>query len=320
MSEPARVTRLAPSPTGALHLGNARTFLINWALARRLGWRVVLRIEDLDTPRTKKGADIQAIDDLRWLGMDWDEGPHYQLRDLAPYREVLDRLWRDGLIYACTCTRREIEQAQSAPHGSDHELRYPGTCRPAPDVPPARRSPPTHAAYALRLIVPPGELAFEDAFAGPQRHDVQAQVGDFIVASKAMLPAYQLAVVVDDARQGVNEVVRGDDLLRSAARQIVLQRMIGITPPPRYWHVPLVLGEDGRRLAKRHGDTRLASYRERGVPAERIIGLLGYWCGAAGRREPMTARAFLDGFDIGRLDSHPVTFTQEDHAWLVAGT
>ncbi len=311
-----KTTRLAPSPTGALHLGNARTFLVNWALARQRRWRVVLRIEDLDTPRTKPAATQQAIDELAWLGLDWDDGPHDQWADLSPYRHALGELGARGLIYPCTCTRSEIERAQSAPHEDDHELRYPGTHRPADPRPIAYR-PDDEVAW--RLIVPDATVAFDDAVQGRIAINVQQQVGDFVVATKRGLPAYQLAVVVDDARQGVTDIVRGDDLLRSAARQLLLYDMLNRAPTPTYWHLPLVLGPDGRRLAKRHGDTRLALYRDRGVPAERLVGLLAAWSGVAPRR-PMTAAAFAERFDLAALDRRPVTFTDDDDAWLLEQT
>lgn len=309
-----RVTRLAPSPTGALHLGNARTFLINWALARRNGWRIVLRIEDLDTPRTKAGADQQAIDDLRWLGMDWDDGPHYQVADLSPYEAALSELDRKRLTYACTCTRSEIQAAQSAPHAGDHELRYPGTCRDRPAGSIDGATP-----KAVRVRVDDQMVTFTDAFAGDQQHVPGEQVGDFVIATKAGLPAYQLAVVVDDHRQGVTDVVRGDDLLRSAARQLLLYRMLSFGPEPTYTHVPLVLGPDGRRLAKRHGDTRIAAYRERGVAAERVIGLLAFWCGLCPAPTPLPIGEFLDRFDLSKLPHKPVTMTEENEAWLLDG-
>ncbi|MEX0775248.1 MAG: tRNA glutamyl-Q(34) synthetase GluQRS [Phycisphaeraceae bacterium] len=321
-----RTTRLAPSPTGALHLGNARTFMINWALARQQGWRIVLRIEDLDSPRVKAGADRQAIDDLTWLGTDWDppgppgSPPRYQLADLSPYRQALASLCQRGLTYPCRCTRKEIEQAQSAPHEDDHELRYPGTCRPRTGdsvnaLGDAMLTP--EQATATRLIVPDQDITFDDQLHGLQVVNVQRQVGDFIVATKAGLPAYQLAVVVDDARQHVTDVVRGDDLLPSTARQILLYRLLDLGPPPRYWHLPLVLGSDAKRLAKRHGDTRLAWYREQGVPVERVIGLLAHWCGIGGTLTALSPREFLQRFDLGRLPITPVTFTQQEHDWLL---
>ena len=295
----APLTRLAPSPTGALHLGNARSFLINWAMARRNGWGIALRIEDLDTPRVKAGADLQALDDLRWLGVDWDEGPYWQKREMGPYTRALASLRERGLVYACRCSRREIDAAASAPHAEDHEQRYPGLCR---DL-----GLPLDASNALRLRTPPGVVSFDDSFAGPQSVDVQASVGDFVLWTKAGLPAYQLAVVVDDARQGVTQVVRGDDLLGSTGRQIWLYRLLGLGSPPRYTHLPLVCGPDGRRLAKRHGDTRLASLREAGVAAEAVVGLVAWWSGLVERPEAMDSRGFLDRFDLERVPRAPVT-------------
>jgi glutamyl-tRNA synthetase len=288
-------------------------------MARRAGWRVLLRIEDLDGPRVKPESIGQTVDVLRWLGIDWDERVADQSSDLAPCREALASLHQRGLIYPCACTRKEIERAQSAPHAEDGETRYPGTCRdrqsPGSKVPSPTSTPP--GATAWRLRVPEGPIAFEDALYGPQAIDVQAEVGDFIVATKQGLPAYQLAVVVDDARQGVTQVVRGDDLLGSTPRQVLLYRLLSPgSPPPRYTHLPLVVGEDGRRLAKRHGDTRLATYRDAGVPPERVIGLLAWWSGVSAAREPMSATAFAERFDLARLPRERVVFRKEDDAWL----
>jgi glutamyl-tRNA synthetase len=308
MAEAPRTTRLAPSPTGALHLGNARTFLVNWALARQRGWRVRLRVEDWDTPRIKPWATEQALADLAWLGLDWDEAePLFQSEDRGPYEAARDRLWRAGLLYPCACTRRDIQAAASAPHGG--ERRYPGTCRPAG----AAQAP--GPSTARRFRAPPGPESFDDAWAGPQAVDVQAEVGDFVVWTKADAPAYQLAVVVDDIRQDVTDVVRGDDLLGSAARQSQLYRALGAAPP-RWWHLPLVRGDDGRRLAKRHGDTRLSQYREAGVPAARVRGLLAYWCGLHPRRVPFSVQDFLEAFDPARVPESSITYTEEDDAWL----
>lgn len=324
------VTRLAPSPTGALHLGNARTFLINWALAKQQGWRVVFRIEDLDGPRIDPQASQGAIDTLTWLGLDWEGEPLYQSHDLAPYRDALANLYRHGAIYPCTCTRKEIVNAQSAPHEDEHELRYPGTCRP-PEASPRETGPKAsdsssphevflqESATAWRVAVPDEPLTYQDVIHGQQSFNIQQQVGDFVVASKAGLPAYQLAVVVDDARQGVTQVVRGDDLLGSACRQLYLYQILDLSPIPTYTHLPLVLGPDGRRLAKRHGDTRVSTYRQRGVTARRIIGLLARWSRITDRYDEMSAQTFAQQFDLTKLGHDPITMTQEDEAWLLDG-
>ena len=316
---PARpaTTRLAPSPTGALHLGNARTFVVNWALARRRGWRVLLRVEDLDTPRTKEGAADQAIEDLRWLGLDWDEGPSFQAPLLGPggpYAAALEQLRAAGHTYPCPATRRDLEAASAPNEGDPPEPRYPNLWRPP--APP----PPAGVPLAERLIVPAGDVRFRDEVAGPQAFNVHATVGDFVLRTKAGLPGYQLAVVVDDARQGVTHVVRGDDLLPSTARQVLLYERLSLGPPPAYLHLPLVRGADGRRLAKRHGDTRVASYREAGVPAGRVLALLARWSGmpAGVAGDSLTAGAFADAFDLARLPPGDITFTEEDHAWLTA--
>ena len=294
--------------------GNVRTFLINWALARQNGWRIVLRIEDLDTPRTKAGADKQAITDLEWLGLDWDDGPFYQAVNLAPYHDALLTLQRKSLLYPCRCTRRDIERAASAPHGDDHELRYPGTCRPLSGGKPGADS----AVAAWRLLVPDEPVAFDDQLQGRISCNVQRQVGDFVVATKAGLPAYQLAVVVDDVRQGVTDVVRGDDLLDSTTRQILLYRYLYPDRAlPGWWHLPLVVGPDGRRLAKRHGDTRLSSYREQGVPVQRIVGLLGQWSGIIKSVRPMSIEEFREGFSLKRLVREAVVMRPENHEWLM---
>lgn len=317
MSE--RVTRLAPSPTGALHLGNVRTFLLNWGAARQGGWRIVMRIEDLDGPRVKPEAAAQALDVLAWLGMDWDGEPIYQSHDLSPYDEAIELLDRKGLVYPCPATRREIEAAASAPHADEHELRYPGLYRPRPrNIEDSGPPPiPPDAETATRLIVPDGPIAFTDEAHGAQAVDVQQQVGDFVVHTKANLPAYQLAVVVDDARQAVTDVIRGDDLLRSTARQVLLYGCLDLGPPPRYRHVPLIYGPDGRRLAKRHGDTRVASYRDHhAAPPEKIIGLVAQWCGLTDTRTALSADEFLALFDWDKLPPDPITLTPEDDAWL----
>ena len=309
-------TRLAPSPTGALHLGNARTFLINWLLARQLGWRIILRIEDLDGPRIKKGADRQAIDDLRWLGIDWDDGPIYQSARLSEYRRAIDRLLAQHLAYPCICTRSEATTAASAPHAEDGALVYPGTCRGrfasvAEAIAAAGRAP------ALRFAIPPRQIEFTDHFQGLRRFDPLHQLGDFVIAKADGTPAYQLAVVVDDANMGVTHVIRGDDLIDSTPRQILLYHALGLGEHiPQYYHLPLIRGSDGRRLAKRHGDTRLSHYRQLGVPPSRILALIARWSGMPALA-PSTASDLLPHFNLSRLPRQDITFTPDDDRWLL---
>ncbi len=306
------VTRLAPSPTGALHLGNARTFLVNWALARRRGWRIVLRVEDLDTPRNKPGATDQALRDLEWLGIDWDEGPIVQSHDADHHRAAMERLARRGLVYPCELTRAQVEASASAPQeGVGREVRFPPELRPEVG---AREFDAPNTGW--RFVTPSRAVEFDDEFAGPQSHRPGDVIGDFIVWTVRGQAAYQLAVVVDDARQGVTHVVRGDDLLESAARQVLLYEALEAGPAPRYCHLPLVKGEDGRRLAKRHGDTRVARYRDAGVERERLVGLAAWWCGVESSRRAVSPGEFVERFRLDRMSHSPVVFGPEDDAWL----
>ena len=309
------VTRLAPSPTGALHLGNARTFVVNWLLARQRGWRVLMRVEDLDGPRTKKGAAEQALDELRWLALDWAEPPVYQSARHDAYAAALRQLIDAGWAYPCTCSRKDVQLAAGAPHAEDATGAYPGTCRGRYESAEAATTA-TGRPVAWRLRVPDEPVAFTDEFAGPQTHDLRASCGDFVIHRNEGLAGYQLAVVVDDADAGVDAIVRGDDLLESAARQIHLRRLLGLAGEVGYWHLPLVVGEDGRRLAKRHGDTRLSHYRAAGCPPQRILGLLGYWSGLLDRRREADLPELLARFDIGRLSAAPIVFTRDDSDFL----
>ncbi len=272
----------------------------------------MLRIEDLDTPRVKPGAIDSTIDILRWLGMDWDEGPLVQSADLEPYGAAMRGLAGRGSAYPSDLTRGQVEAAASAPQEGVHETPFPASLRPTLT---AREfdDPGTN----WRFATPAGMVRFADAFAGSQEYEPARTVGDFVIWTRRAQPSYQLAVVVDDHRQGVTQVVRGDDLLDSAARQLLLYRALGRAPEPAYTHLPLVRGPDGKRRAKRHGDTRLETYRGAGVPPERVVGLVAAWSGAAERHRPMTAQEFARAFDLARLPRNDVTFTQEDHAWLL---
>ena len=309
-----RRTRLAPSPTGALHLGNARTFAINWALARRSGWAVTLRIEDLDHPRVKPETIAQTREDLTWLGLDWDEELPLQSADLSPYAEALRQLAAAGRIFRCDLTRRDIAAAQSAPHERETGLHYERSLRPS-DAGAATVDPDQSATW--RFLVDDRNITVQDAFAGASTCNLSETGGDFPVWTATGGPAYQLAVAVDDARQGMTDVLRGDDLLPSAARQQALQRALNL-PTPRWWHVPLVRGEDGRRLAKRHGDTRLASFRHSGVPADRVMGLVAYWCGMLDTPISMNAAAFRDVLDMAAISKQDITLTPEHISWITS--
>ena len=269
------VGRFAPTPSGRMHVGNVFAALMAWLGARSQGGRLVLRIEDLD-PRGKNPDAAQIlIDDLRWLGLDWDEGPFYQSKRLDVYAEALEALAQQGLTYPCFCTRAELHAA-SAPHASDGTFIYPGTCRNLSREEVALRS--ASRAPATRLRVPEtgdplGTIGFTDLVYGKQREVLSRDCGDFLVRRSDGVFAYQLAVVVDDGLMGVNQVVRGHDLLSSTARQIYAQRLLGYEEPA-YAHVPLLVAPDGRRLSKRDKDLDLGALRAQGVAAPQIIGRL----------------------------------------------
>jgi glutamyl-tRNA synthetase len=312
-------TRLAPSPTGALHLGNARTFLVNWLLARRMGWKILLRIEDLDGPRVKAGADRDLIDDFQFLGLDWDDGPVYQSARADVYRAAIDSLMEHGLAYPCVCSRREVDLAPSAPHAEDGSAVYPGTCRGKfASLDGAKRKSGKNPA--IRFAAADREVAFEDGFAGRQAINVAWRLGDFVIAKAHGLAAYQLAVVVDDLEAGITDIVRGDDLLESTFRQILLYEALGAGERiPRFVHLPLVVGQDGRRLAKRHGDTRVAMYRGLGVRRSRLLGMLARWCGMVDADEIDHPRDLIERLDLRTISPSPIVFTPGDDAWLRQG-
>jgi glutamyl-tRNA synthetase len=296
--------RLAPSPTGKLHLGTARTSLVAWLAARAAGGELILRIEDLDLPRVVAGAAQALIDDLRWLGLDWDEGPdiggtcgpYCQAQRSAHYDAARARLERAGQLFRCTCTRSEVQAASSAPHG-DLGPRYPGTCRAAPQRPGRPAS--------LRFRMHQGE-PFVDRLQGPQ----PASVGDDFVVQRSDGPyAYQLAVVVDDIAMGITQVVRGADLLSSTPRQIALYRALS-AEPPTFVHVPLVLGPDRQRLAKRSGSIAIADYRAASLAPERVIGALAASLNLGQPGELLRPPDLLPRFELSRLPREPMVLNE----------
>lgn len=318
------IGRLAPSPTGALHLGNVRTFMIAWLRVRSCGGKIILRNEDLDHPRHQAGADAAIVEDLKWLGFDWDEGPDiggpsapYDQSSRTPiYRAALDRLLERGLVYPCVCSRKDCEEGQSAPHLADG-IHYSGRCR-------GRFASYAEAAATLeaprlpawRFKVPENTMVdFTDVFAGPQHQNVSEQTGDFVLARDPDGAGYMLAVVVDDAAMGVTEVVRGDDLLPATGRQLLLFQALGLTPPA-FLHVPMVIGPEGLRLAKRHGDTRIRACREAGISPETILGVLAWWSGWAAWGEKLSLRDLLTRFDLAKLPHERIVLTDEVKRFL----
>ena len=285
--------RFAPSPTGTLHLGNLRTALLAWLFARSAGSEFLVRMEDLDPGRVKPGSAAEQLADLAAIGLDWDGEVVFQSERLDVYADALDRLRGDGLLYECFCTRAEVREASSAAHGPLPEGAYPGTCLRlnAAELAEKRAAgrPP-----ALRVRADAAVVGFQDRLLG----FVESVVDDFVVRRNDGAPAYNLAVVVDDAAQRIGEVVRGSDLVDSTPRQLWLARALGVAEPV-HAHVPLVLGPDGARLAKRHGDVTL-----REVGAGEAVA----WMGSSLGLEGSTARELLASFDAERLPSADTRF------------
>jgi len=314
MSQSRLVTRLAPSPTGELHLGNARTFLVNYALARQNGWEIVLRVEDIDHTRVRPETVQRAVDDLAWLGITWHQGPQLQSDNRPAHDEALSKLFENGDVYPCVCSRADIQNAASAPHAADGAAVYPGTCRASlASRPTLARAVEHHAAVRYRWDQE--SFGFVDGFAGPQHWNPRQELGDFVVAQNDGTPSYHLAVVVDDLASRVTHVVRGDDLLDSVPRQAALYGALGARDIiPQYFHLPLVVGPDGKRLAKRHAaelpaDTRLARLRTHGVEPERVIGVIAELCGM-GEIDAMTTGEFVERFCLERLPRSRVAVTK----------
>lgn len=307
------VGRLAPSPTGVLHLGNARSFLLAWLSTRARGGTLLMRIEDIDGPRVKAGATEQVLSDLEWLGLDFDGAPSQQSERLSIYEREVLRLIREGRAYPCVCSRKEVENAASAPHESWQDaVSYPGTCRERFESL-AHAKEATGRDAAVRFRVDVEAVPFDDGFLGPQDGLI---CGDFVIQKRDGGPAYQLAVVVDDAAGFVTEVLRGDDLLVSTPRQLLLYDALGLASPPRFFHVPLVVGEDGLRLAKRHGDTSLRRFRQDGVSAPQLVGYLAYLCGFRDRPEPRRPAELLAHFDLQKLRREPAVAREP---WCIGG-
>jgi glutamyl-tRNA synthetase len=294
-----------------------RTALLAWLQVRHAGGRFVLRMEDIDKPRSRPELAQQCLEDLRWLGLDWDEGPdvggpyspYTQSEREELYHDALRRLTDEGWVYPCYCSRAEIMAIASAPHGLSAEgPAYPGTCRTlTPDERAeraARGKPPS-----LRFAMPDQPTSFVDGVAGPQSFPAGAG-GDFVVHRADGIVGYQLAVVVDDAAMCMTDVLRGWDLLDSTPRQIWLYRALGLEAP-RFAHVPLLVGADGQRLSKRHGSVTVAGLRQAGASPERVVGHLAWLSGLIDRPEPVTPTELVPAFDLAKIPTTPETVTDD---------
>lgn len=312
-SQPADNTvvgRFAPTPSGRMHAGNVFSALLAWLAVRSANGRMVLRIEDLD-PRAQNPEVAQTLmDDLAWLGLYWDEGPYYQSKRSDLYANALASLQQKGLLYPCFCTRSQLHAA-SAPHASDGTYVYAGTCRNL--TPEQVRQKSQTRRPATRLRVPDAnntaaQIEFDDLVYGHQTENLARDCGDFLVRRSDGVFAYQLAVVVDDGLMGINEVVRGHDLLDSVGRQMYLQDLLGFQHP-QYGHVPLLMAPDGHRLSKREHDMDLGVMREHLQGPEELLGRLASLVGLAEKGEAVSADALVDRFSWECLRNHRGDFT-----------
>ena len=314
------IGRWAPSPTGDIHLGNATTALLTWLSVRKQGGRLVWRVEDLDGPRSLIGMNTRHMEDLAWLGLDWDEGPdsggpnrpYRQSESHDFYVDALRRLDSAGRLFPCDRSRRELRDIASAPHAPSRP--YPRSLRPTSVDPgwleEVLSSHGSTAAVRLRVDDPP--VTFVDRVHGERTEDVGRTVGDFVLRRRDGIWAYQLAVVVDDGRHGVTEVVRGADLLDSTARQIVLQRALGL-PSPQYAHGPILVDTTGAKLSKRHGSLTLRSLRDLAVPPGRIVGALARAAGILERPGDAAPSDLLERFRWQRVRKSPIEVSS---SWL----
>lgn len=300
--------RFAPSPSGRMHLGNVFSALLSWLSVRAAGGRLVLRMEDLDPDRCRPAYGNQLREDLQWLGLTWDEESQPQSARSGVYARQFRRLEAMGLVYPCYCSRTELHAA-SAPHASDGRVLYAGTCR---NLTPAQRAAKTKAP-AWRLRVPDRVYAVEDGLQGRYAENLAAECGDFIIRRADGVYAYQLAVVTDDALMGIDQVVRGRDLLSSTPRQLYLYELLGF-PAPEFYHVPLLLAPDGRRLSKRDRDLDLGQLRQRATP-EQIIGLLANLAGLRPTAAPVTAAELAADFSWDRVRREDVVLGDLPPEW-----
>ncbi len=301
-------TRFAPSPTGYLHIGGARTAIFNWLFARHNGGSFILRIEDTDVERSSQEYTEAIIEALKWLGLEWDEGPYFQSKRLERYREVAERLLSEGKAYRCFCTPEELEEMRKEAQRKKIPFRYPGKCRNL-------KPPYPNKPYSIRIKMPKeGFTEFEDEIRGVLRFE-NSQLDDFIIMRSNGLPTYNFAVVVDDADMKITHVIRGDDHINNTPRQIRLFEALGLKPP-KYAHVPMILGPDRTRLSKRHGATSIDAYREEGFLPEAMVNYLVRLGWSYGDQEIFSMEELIEKFTLDRVGKSAAVFNREKLLWL----
>jgi nondiscriminating glutamyl-tRNA synthetase len=315
--------RFAPSPTGQLHVGNARTALFNWLFARQAGGVIVLRIEDTDVARSEARFEDQLIDDLKWLGIDWDEGPDvggphapYRQSDrLQLYREHAERLVKEGKAYLCFCSQEELERDREYALQHQQPPIYSGKCR-ALDPNESQHRRANGEAAAIRLRIPEHPIRFHDIVHGPVEFSNEV-VSDPIILRSTGIPVYNYVVVVDDALMNITHVIRGDDHLSNTPKQVALYEALG-WPVPEFAHLSTILGSDRERLSKRHGATSIANFREMGVLPEALVNYLALlgWAPTGGTREIFSREELVKEFSLQRVTPSPAVFDMEKLYWL----
>ncbi len=302
-------TRFAPSPTGYLHIGGARTALFCWAYARRHGGTFILRIEDTDLERSTEASRQAILESMQWLGIAWDEGPHYQMQRLERYREVAETLLSKGLAYRCYSSKEELDAMREAQRARGEKPRYDGRWRDSTETPPAGVQP------VIRFKTPPtGEVVFDDLVKGPIAVE-NAELDDLVILRADGVPTYNFGVVVDDIDMAVSHVIRGDDHVNNTPRQINIFRALG-AELPAFAHVPMILGADGERLSKRHGAVSVTQYRDEGYLPEAMLNYLARLGWSHGDEEVFSMAQMVEWFDLAHISRSPARFDPQKLAWL----
>lgn len=305
-------TRFAPSPTGYLHIGGARTALFSWAFARQKGGEFVLRIEDTDRERSTQASVDAILDGMKWLGLDWDEGPVYQMDRLARYKEVADDLIRRGLAYPCYASKDELDAMREAQRAAGLKPRYDGRWRPENA---AGKAPPAGVEPVIRFRNPDdGDVVWHDLVKGTISIN-NSELDDLVILRADGVPTYNFGVVIDDWDMGITQVIRGDDHVNNTPRQINLLRAIG-APVPDYAHVPMILGHDGERLSKRHGAVSVLQYEDDGYLPEALLNYLARLGWSHGDDEVFSLQQMVEWFDLGHISRSPARFDGEKLGWI----